>query len=68
MTDAVDRASRLVRTACEGLTKAIDGLTPLLPDCDGPSAEEAVATYRAARDTLLAQLDTMDRARKAVGA
>jgi hypothetical protein len=68
VSDAVDRASQLVRTACGRLTEAIDGLTPLLPDCPGPETESAVATYRVARETLLAQLDTMDQAKKAIGA
>ncbi len=67
-TEAIDRASHLVRTACGSLTEAIDRLTALLPDCEGPDAAGAVAGYRTARETLLAQLDTLDRAKKAVGA
>lgn len=68
VTEAVDRASRSLRSACGTLADAINSLTPLVPDCDGPEIESAAATYRTARASLLAQLDTLDRARKALGA
>lgn len=65
--DAIDRASRSIATACDLLRRAIDGLTPLLADHDGPDAARAVAGYTTARDILLPQLDALDRARKAAG-
>lgn len=64
--DGVDKASQSVRAACDLLQEAIDGLTPLVPE--EPQAANAVATYTAAREVLLAQLDTMDRAKKVLGA
>ena len=68
VTETIDRASQLVRSASGRLADAINSLTPLLPDCDGPEAESAAAVFRTARATLLAQLDTLDRATKALGA
>jgi uncharacterized membrane protein YbjE (DUF340 family) len=67
VTEAIDRASGSVQAACDLLRDAIERLAPLLADCDGPEAARAVAGYTTARDLLLPQLHTLDRARAAAG-